>query len=120
MINSSIDSPNHRIYHTNKNIEKKFFFEFLPQKRGKHGENLCSFNSSHILKIRQKSSLDSILMINSSIDSPNHRIYHTNKNIEKKIFSNFCAKKGVKMVKISVKKGVKMVKISVTNFELKN
>jgi hypothetical protein len=41
MINSSIDSPNHRIYHTNKNIEKKIFFEFLPQKRGKNGENLC-------------------------------------------------------------------------------
>ena len=93
MINSSIDSPNHRIYHTNKNIEKKFFFEFLPQKKGKHGENLCSFNSSHILKIRQKSSLDSILMINSSIDSPNHRIYHTNKNIEKKIFFEFLPQK---------------------------
>ena len=56
----------------------------------KNTKNLDSkngfFNSSHILKIRQKSSLNPILMINSSIDSPNHRIYHTNKNIEKKIF----------------------------------
>ena len=83
-------------------LSKKNFFEFLPQKRGKHGENLCSFNSSHILKIRQNSKLDPNHKNNSSIDSTYDGIYHKNKINEKKIFSNFYPKKGVKMVKITV------------------
>jgi hypothetical protein len=58
MINSSIDSSYDGIYHKNKIIEKKYFFRIFTQKGGKNSENHCFFNCSHILKIRQKSSLN--------------------------------------------------------------
>ena len=76
-----------------KLLKKKFFSIFTPKKRGKNGENHCFFNCSHILKIHQKSSLNPILIINSSIDSTYDGIYHKIKIIEKKFFSNFYPEK---------------------------